>query len=49
MSIEYGPLVNVLFGELSNIDYFFTYSGIDSQPCISAKEMSRVRIRHRAA
>ena len=27
-------IISLLFGELSNIDYFFTFLGIDSQPCL---------------
>ena len=26
-------IISLLFGELSNIDYFFTFLSIDSQPC----------------
>ena len=26
-------IISLLFGELSNIDYFFTFFSIDSQPC----------------
>ena len=26
----------LLFGELSNIDYFFTFLSVDSQPCMCA-------------
>ena len=26
--------ISLLFGELSNIDYFFTFLGNDSQPCL---------------
>ena len=27
-------IISLLFGELSNIDYFFTFLGIDSPPCL---------------
>ena len=26
-------IISLLFGELSNIDYFFTFLGIEPQPC----------------
>ena len=31
-NIDYIIFYSLLFGELSNIDYFFTFLGIDSQP-----------------